>query len=207
MYTIDGRQGMIPVEILKRYGSQEIKLDKEEVLFREGDSPLYYFQIIRGSIKMVNYSYDGQEFIQGIFEDNESFGEPPLFANFKYPSDAIAIKDTLLMKLRKESFLQLLKENFDIHLKFSEVFARRLKYKSMVLKEISSYAPDHRLITLIQYFRAQSEVPKHEKFLVPYTRQQLADMTGLRVETVIRTVSKLKEEGKVSVIKHKIYLN
>jgi CRP-like cAMP-binding protein len=54
---------------------------------------------------MVNYSYDGQEFIQGIFEDNESFGEPPLFADFKYPSDAIAIKDTVLMKLRKETFL------------------------------------------------------------------------------------------------------
>jgi CRP-like cAMP-binding protein len=32
-------------------------------------------------------------------------------------------------------------------------------------------------------------------------------MTGLRVETVIRTVSRLKEEGKISVIKHKIYLN
>jgi CRP/FNR family transcriptional regulator, cyclic AMP receptor protein len=198
---------MIPIEILKRYGSQEIKLDKEEVLFREGDNPLYYFQIVSGSIKMVNYSYDGQEFIQGIFEDNESFGEPPLFADFKYPSDAIAIKDTVLMKLRKDSFLNLLKDNFDIHLKFSEVFAKRLKYKSMVLKEISSYAPDHRVITLIKYFRAQSDIPRHEKFLVPYTRQQLADMTGLRVETVIRTVSKLKEEGKISVIKHKIYLN
>ena len=48
---------------------------------------------------------------------------------------------------------------------------------------------------------------KYERFLVPYTRQQIADMTGLRVETVIRTVSRLKEEGKISVIKHKIYLN
>lgn len=197
---------MIPLELIYKHGGHEIKLDKDEVLFREGDNPLHYFQIITGSIKMVNYSYDGQEFIQGIFEDNESFGEPPLFADFKYPSNAIAIKDTVLMKLRREAFFQLLKDNFDIHLKFSEVFAKRLKYKSMVLKEISSYAPDHRLFTLIKYFKAQSGLPKQEKFMVPYTRQQLADMTGLRVETVIRTVSRLKEEGKISVIKHKIYI-
>jgi CRP-like cAMP-binding protein len=30
-------------------------------------------------------------------------------------------------------------------------------------------------------------------------------MTGLRVETVIRAVGKLKEDGKLSVIRHKIY--
>lgn len=198
---------MIAVELIKQYGGQSIELEKDTILFREGDSPLYYYQIVAGSIKMVNYSYDGQEFIQGIFDDNESFGEPPLFANFKYPSDAIAMKDTVLLKLRKESFFTLLKENFEVHLKFSEVFSRRLKYKSMILREISSYAPDHRVLTLINYFKAQSGVPKGEKFQIPYTRQQIADMTGLRVETVIRSVSRLKEEGKISVIKHKIYLN
>lgn len=198
---------MIPVDVIKQYGAQEITLEKDAVLFHEGDTPLNYFQIVTGSIKMVNYSYDGQEFIQGIFEDNESFGEPPLFADFKYPSDAIAIKDTVLLKLRKDAFFTLLKENFEIHLKFTQVFSKRLKYKSMILREISSYAPDHRVFTLINYFKSQSGIPKQEKFLVPYTRQQIADMTGLRVETVIRTVSRLKEEGKISVIKHKIYLN
>jgi CRP/FNR family transcriptional regulator, cyclic AMP receptor protein len=198
---------MIPIELVYKYGGHEIKLGKDEVLFREGDKPLFYYEIVAGSIKMVNYSQDGQEFIQGIFEDNESFGEPPLFADFKYPSAAIAIKDTVLLKLRKDFFFNLLKDHFDIHLKFTQVFSKRLKYKSMILREISSYAPDHRVLTLINYFKTQSGTPKHEKFLVPYTRQQIADMTGLRVETVIRTVSRLKEEGKISVIKHKIYLN
>ncbi|WP_369791989.1 helix-turn-helix domain-containing protein [Sediminibacterium sp. C3] len=40
---------------------------------------------------------------------------------------------------------------------------------------------------------------------MPFTRQQLADFTGLRVETVIRTLSKLSERNKVKIIDHKLY--
>jgi CRP/FNR family transcriptional regulator, cyclic AMP receptor protein len=74
----------------------------------------------------------------------------------------------------------------------------------MMMREISSYAPEHRILTLIKYLREKSKTPKHEKYTVPFTRQQMADMTGLRVETVIRAVSKLKDEGKIQVVKHKI---
>ena len=74
----------------------------------------------------------------------------------------------------------------------------------MMLRELSSYAPEHRILTLIDYFRDKSGHAS-EPFQVPFTRQQLADMTGLRVETVIRTVSKLHKEGRISVVRHKIY--
>ncbi len=195
---------MIAEELIKRFGAQEVSLQKDDVLFYEDEEALNYYQIKTGSIKMVNYSYDGQEFIQGFFGPNESFGEPPLFGGFKYPSDAIATIDTVVFKLRKESFLNLLKENFDIHLKFSHIFSQRLRYKSIMMREISSYAPEHRILTLIKYLREKSKIPKHEKYTVPFTRQQMADMTGLRVETVIRAVSKLKDEGKIQVVKHKI---
>ncbi|MFN7791910.1 MAG: helix-turn-helix domain-containing protein, partial [Cyclobacteriaceae bacterium] len=42
------------------------------------------------------------------------------------------------------------------------------------------------------------------KFAVPLTRQQIADMVGMRVETVIRTVKKLEDSGKVRLVNHKI---
>lgn len=197
---------MISEELLISYRAQPVSLKKDEVLFYEGGEANHYYQVKSGGIKMVNYSFDGQEFIQGFFGPNESFGEPPLFGDFKYPSDAMATEETVLLKLRKENFLKLLKDHFDIHLKFNAIFAKRLKYKSMLLREISSYEPDHRIFTLINYFKEKAGKPKNEKYQVPYTRQQIADMTGLRVETVIRAVTKLKEEGKLEVIKHKIYV-
>ena len=41
--------------------------------------------------------------------------------------------------------------------------------------------------------------------MVSFTRQQIADFTGLRVETVIRTLSRLSQHGKVKIIDHKLY--
>jgi len=43
------------------------------------------------------------------------------------------------------------------------------------------------------------------KELVPFTRQEIANFTGLRVETVIRAFSKMKAEKKIDIINHKIY--
>lgn len=197
---------MIDEKLLQQYGAQLIYLKKDDVLFYEKDEAVNYYQVVDGTVKMVNYSYEGQEFIQGLFNSGESFGEPPLFGNFPYPGNAVALTDSSLMKMRKEHFFQLLKENFEIHLQFDAVLCTRLAYKSMILREVTSYAPEHRIMTLIKYLKKQGRNPADTKFKVPYTRQQLADMTGLRVETVIRAVKRLEEEGKLQIIRHKIFL-
>jgi CRP-like cAMP-binding protein len=202
---------MIDLLILKKYGAKEIQLKKDDVIFREEEEALNYFQIARGSIKMITNSPDGKEFIQGVFNANDSFGEPPLFCNFPYPSTASAIEPSTIIKLNKESFFRLLQENFDVHLRLDQVLCQRLRYKSMVLSEISSYDPEHRIMSLITYFKndasasAKQENKKAgEQFIVPFTRQQIADMSGLRVETVIRAVKKMEAEGKIKIIGRKI---
>lgn len=204
---------MIDPLVLQSYGSREVSLQKDEVLFREGDEALNYFQVRSGAIKMITNSPDGQEFIQGIFKTNDSFGEPPLLCSFPYPSHAIALEPSVVIKLSKEKFLTLLRENFEIHLHLDKVLCQRLRYKSMVLSEISFYDPEHRITSLLQYLKAEAHQSKpagmireNHVYEVPFTRQQLADMSGLRVETVIRTIKKMEEDGKVKLVGRKITL-
>ena len=47
------------------------------------------------------------------------------------------------------------------------------------------------------------DCPKKE--LVEFTRQEIANFTGLRVETVIRELSKMSKTNKVEIINHKLY--
>lgn len=206
---------MIAPEVLKKYGAKEISLKKEDVIFREEDEALNYFQVLDGSIKMITNSPEGQEFIQGIFRANDSFGEPALFCSFPYPSSAMALEPSVVIKLGKENFLRLLKENFDIHLHLDQILCQRLKYKSMILSEISFYDPEHRIMSLLKYLKEDSTrnvIPKNgmtrsnHTYIVPFTRQQIADMSGLRVETVIRTVKKMEGDGKLQLVGRKITL-
>ena len=197
---------IIPEEILSHFNAQFQDYSKDDYIFYEDEPANYYYQVITGSVKMSSYSLNGQEFIQGVFKPGESFGEPAIFGDFLYPNNAIAMEDCQLARLPKDIFFEILKKHFEIHLKFSHIMSNRLRYKAVLLKEISSYCPDHIILTLLRYMRESSGHSKSDKYQVPYTRQQIADMTGLRVETVIRNVKKLQKEGKVLIENHKIVL-
>jgi len=53
--------------------------------------------------------------------------------------------------------------------------------------------------------KKEKGVPANEMYEVSLTRQQIADFTGLRVETVIRSVKTLEKEGSLKLIGHKVY--
>lgn len=196
---------MFPPELLKQYRGRLLNIRKDQILFHQNGEAVDYYQVEEGSVKMFIVSHDGQEFIQGIFSHGESFGEPALIGHFPYPGSAKTIEPGKVWKLSGTAFFQMLKENFEFHLKLTQVLGQRLRYKSMVLAEISSHDPDHRIHSLLKYYKAKQAKPgENSAIRIPFTRQQIADMSGLRVETVIRTVKKMEKEGKLVLDGHKI---
>ncbi len=191
--------------ILVQYGAEEKKLKKGAFLFHEKERAASYFQVKSGKMKMFNLNADGKVFTQGMFEAGDSFGEPPLFTDSNYPACTVAEENTCLYKLPKQKFFKLLKENPEIHFEITRMLATRLLYKSMQLKEISSFKPEHRILSLLDYLKKEEGIPEDQKFEVSLTRQHIADLTGLRVETVIRSVKTLEKEGSLDIRGHKIY--
>lgn len=196
---------IINTDLLLAWGATFHTIEKGQVLFCEGNSSNFYYQVVEGRIKMCNCNDEGKEFIQGFFEEGESFGEPPLFDEAPYPASAVADTDSTVIRLRKENFLQLLKDNFDIHFCFTQTLAKRLRFKSVMSKEISSYGPSHRIMSLLNEYKKSHGVANSEQMKVELTRQQIADMTGLRVETVIRSIRELHEKGKLKIEKGKVF--
>lgn len=196
---------IINPDLLLAWGATFRDLEKGQVLFCEGDPAHFYYQVVEGKIKMCNCTEEGKEFIQGIFEAGQSFGEPPLFDNSPYPASAMAETNATVIRLRKENFLQLIKENFDIHYCFTQMLARRLRSKSVISKALSSYGPTYRVRMLLEQYKKDHNISPDQPERVDLTRQQIADMTGLRVETVIRTIKHLEEKGLLHIERGKVY--
>lgn len=194
---------MIPEFLLMDYNAELETFTAAQIVFNEETTAHFYYQIKTGEVKMFNLNESGKEFVQGVFYDGESFGEPPLFADFKYPASAIATRNSRIYKLSKSKLFELLAAHPEIHLKFSQALANRLFYKSTILKGISSQPPETRILTLIDFLKKEKEI--EDLYQVELTRQQIADMTGLRVETVIRTVKKLEQNGEIQIIKRKVF--
>ena len=195
---------MIPTEVLEFYEAKKITLASNAFLFLEGEDARFYFQIIAGKVHMLNINPEGKEFVQGVFQDGQSFGEPPLFHGGQYPASAKTLEPTTLYKLHRDKLFDLLRANSDLHLEFTKVLTKRLMYKAMIMKEISSHDAQHRLLTFMDYLKAEFG-KEEEPFPVHLTRQQLSNMLGIRVETVIRSIKQLTECGELVQKGRKIF--
>ena len=196
---------MISEALLLEFGARKLHVKKGEIIFNEGDTPKYYYQIQEGEVKMNNFNDEGKEFIQGLFTSGRCFGEPPLFIDKPYPANAITTVDTDLYILLKEDFFTLLHANPDVNLAMSVNLSQRLYYKSVMASEISSQDAEHRIITLIDYFKEIAGIKSSDKYKVTLTRQQIADLTGLRVETVIRAIKSLEKKSALLIKDRKIF--
>jgi len=193
-------------DLLNKYGGVCKNYDKDEYIFREGQNAHFYHQVVEGKIKMVSETSDGKEFIQGFFVTGQSFGEPPVFEGGEYPASAIAEQSSIIIRLSIPSFIQLLRENFTVHFKITKLLAKRIKNKANTLKEISCYSPEHRIISLLENFKKEKVgVVAGNKVKIDYTRKQIADMTGLRVETVIRVMRTLHDKKILTIEKGKVF--
>lgn len=196
----------IAADMLRNYGAVVKNYRRHDDIFREQQVAFYYFQIVSGLVKMVNHGEENN-FIQGIFTEGESFGEPPMIGEFPYPASATAITDTQLLALPRKHFIELLRAHFDIHLNFTLLMCRRVLEKSEILKAVNLGLPEERILAAIDLLRSKLSREQYSQdnyFVVPVTRQEIADMTGLRVETVIRKVGLLEEQGKLLIAERKI---
>lgn len=197
---------MINIDTLLAWGAVYKKLEAGEFIFREGTACNFYYQLVEGNVKWFNVNEEGKEYLQQIIEPGECFGELPLFDDEPYAANAMAIKEALVLRLSRHTFHQLLVENSAIHLAFSQLLAQRVRFKFYLLKELAYHDPEQKIVRLIQY------LDEHQKNVCPkcrqlkLTRQQLADMTGLRVETVIRAMRNLHEKGIISIRGGKVFL-
>jgi CRP/FNR family cyclic AMP-dependent transcriptional regulator len=195
----------IDIDLLLTWGATYKKVKRNELIFFEGGHANFYYQLVKGKVRWVSINEEGKEIIQLMVEEGESFGELPLFDDGPYVATAIADEDSVLIRLHKSTFMQLLRENQDLHFAFSRILVERLRYKFLTIKALASTNPEYRISALMNYFKVNNRhmCPKCNR--VNLTRQQIADMTGLRVETVIRAIRHLHEQGKLVIEKGKVY--
>lgn len=196
---------MIDIDMLLAWGAAYKKLSAGELIFQEGNQSSFYYQLVSGKVRWVNINDEGKEFIQTIIEPGECFGEFPLFDDEPFAASAIADEDSVIIRLHKASFLQLIKENPEIHFAFTRLLTQRLRFKFLILKELATHNPENSISTLLGYFKQNKKNICTKCNRLKLTRQQIADMTGLRVETVIRTMRNMHSNGLLRIDKGKVY--
>lgn len=196
---------IISIDVLLAWGAAYKKVPSGEIIFKEGQPSSFYYQLISGKVKWVNIDDEGKNCIHSMVEPGESFGEFPLFDDCPFEATAIADEDCMIIRLHKPTFLQLILENPVIHFAFTKMLSKRLRYKFAVIKSFASHSPEEMITTLLNQLKTEKKNFCSDCNQLNLTRQQIADMTGLRVETVIRTMRTMHEKGDLVISRGKVY--
>ncbi|KQM37807.1 Crp/Fnr family transcriptional regulator [Chryseobacterium sp. Leaf201] len=177
-----------------------------EYIFEEESTPKYYLQIKSGTVKLSSFLEDGKEFIHGIPFDGHCLAETYLFHDKKYAVNAIAITDCEIIRLEKNKLMKMLQKKPDLFFNIYSYTADRMHYRYIIAAPFSFQDPLAKLNLILNHIKNHFGFKEKFSYHIPYTRQQLASLTGMRIETVIRTIKKMEKQDLLKIDGTKIFI-
>lgn len=178
------------------------KYSKGSLIANEGNKSLYFYYLIEGELSVYNFTPEGKEFLQHKVKEKNFFGEPAVLLEKPFPGNVEVISEFAeILKIKRENFLQYLKNNPDWCIEFTKSIAEKSIIKSNSLKNIVFLNPEDRIIKQFNDYKEGAE----QKMVIDLTRKELSNMTGLRIETIIRTIKKMEKEGKLEIKNGKVF--
>jgi CRP/FNR family transcriptional regulator len=174
------------------------RLGSGEWVFLEGDAPRYLFVVAEGQVRVVRHSVAGKDFIVAFFNPGDMFGEVAVFEDRPYPASAQASLPTAVVAVPRAAFLPFLSRRPQVALSIISVLVSRLREAHNRLKDLAVERVEQRLASALLRL-SQKLGPT-----LPFTRQDIADMTGTTTETAIRTLSRFKERGIIATTRGKV---
>jgi CRP-like cAMP-binding protein len=136
--------------LLLRPTAKRVHQPKNTVVFNEGEECRGLYIVESGAVKIYKESMDAKEHVLHIAMPGDCFGEAALFLGTGYPASAAAVRDSELILLRKDEFLQLLMERPEVSFRLMAsmaTWAHRLvsSIEALTLKDASARFAAHLL--------------------------------------------------------------
>lgn len=196
---------MIEIDTLIKWGGNYKDVQPEVIIVEEEANCYFYYQLVSGRLRAVNINEHSREYLQYIVHPGETFAEIPLVLNVPFQVTIIADEPSTIIKLPRSQYDLMIEENPEFQKRISQVLAKRLVHKYLIAKEYCNSNPQQRIYSLLEYIKNEGKDICPECNKVGLTRQQIADMLGFRVETVIRAMRDLHDKKQVEIKGGKVY--
>jgi CRP-like cAMP-binding protein len=165
------------------------------VLFVEGDPADRLWVVQDGQIKIIKYTADGQENLLEVIMPGEMFGGAGILFPI-HPATAVAMTEATTLSLERDAFIQLLHQFPAVSLRIINLLGERLR-AAMNMRALSTEHVDTRLAHILLKLADKIGTPTGTgtRINMPLSRQDLADMAGMTIETAIRIMSLFRKDG------------
>jgi CRP-like cAMP-binding protein len=168
-----------------------------ETIHRAGDPAARLAIVAAGMVKLSRPTADGQDVVVNILTSGDYFGSLADLGDAFYTEDATAQTDCCILVATAQEFHQLLERFPPVALATLQLVAERLRDAHQAIEQLSAYSVERRVASTLLKLADRVGRPEGTGTLIemPLSRQDLADMTGAKVETVSRVMSEFRRAG------------
>lgn len=171
------------------------KFADDEGIYNEFQQPQGVYTVCKGRAKVFSTDAKGQQMITWIRHPGETFGHIALFSENEYFCNSRAMGETILSFVDKKSLEQFLNEHPKTYKLFLHKVATEMRGLQLKLKD-TAYKPARSkvakaLINAITYKTKDTAHPA----IHGLKRTEIAEITGLALETVVRTLADLEKRN------------
>ena len=189
-------------DLLKRLTSEQLKevkivtLQKEEILFSEGDLCECVGIVLEGEIEITSYSYTGNEIIFNRLMPGMVFGNNLVFSSDPhYKGSVIAKKPAKVGLIYIKSLISILKSNDEFMILYLQYQSDTAKQLNAKIKLLSLPGAEERFL---YYLHTKSGQIEYQSIT------HLATTLSLQRETLSRLITKLIKNKRIVKTKHTI---
>jgi CRP/FNR family transcriptional regulator len=181
---------------------------KGEVVFTEGNYPSGLYFLDSGKIKITNSGFEGKNQIVRFAKDGDIMGYRALLSEGKYSCSAVALEQSVVRFVPKDSFIGLLKEDSVLMFKMLKLLSDDLRNSERRITELAQKPVRERLVETLIYLKDKYGFEEDCTTLnVVLSREELASIVGTATETIIRLLSEFKSDKIIELIGKKIKVN
>jgi CRP/FNR family transcriptional regulator len=177
----------------------ETSFDKETVIFYERDlasetgSKIYF--VLKGCVKLVKYSSDGESTIVRLASVGEFFGATGALTNNPLPFSAEALTNTHVVYIDRDTFVALVEKFPRIALNMVVALGQVLWFNYETHNQVVKKT-DARVSKILLYHLKRDgyeETPDGRLLKIQLPHDYIASMTGIAYEESVRIISRLKK--------------
>jgi CRP-like cAMP-binding protein len=195
------------IEINRLFEDRDVAA--EQAIYFEGDPGENLYLVASGKVKLMRLALSGREVLLDILQGSEYFGHLAIISQQGYAETAIAQTDCCILQITSQDFEQILNRYPEVTMKVLKAVGQRLEESQEIIKQLSVYTIEQRIAaTLIRVAKKLGEQKQTGMLIqIPFSRQDLAAMTGTTVETVSRVMSRFAAVGLISTGRKWVVLN
>jgi DNA-binding response OmpR family regulator len=172
-------------------GHRNREFRKNQILYYESDFAKGLYLVVEGKVKTIKLSEDGRELMTGMYGVGNYIGINAALSNSPYTDTATAIEDSKVCMIPTEEMEKVLSLYPDVARKFIHLLSRDNRNKEDQLLQLAYHSVRKKMAGAILRLYNQQTIKTDT---LSISREDLAAMACMAIETVSRTLSDFRDE-------------